>query len=142
MVEIIQIPGPAIDVVWPQALELLREPIAMTRGCYEPEDVYRLLLNGKMGLWIAADGEEVLAAYACELVFYPRKTRLRATFAGGKPHTMARWLPMMEAALEEESRKFGGSGLEAVGRDGWGRVLEAEKIGVLLCRDFPAKELH
>lgn len=141
MIEIIQIPAPLIDAVWPQALELLREPIAMSRGCYESEDVYSFLLNGKMALWLATEGEEILAAYACELVFYPRKTRLRATFAGGKPHTMTKWLPQMEAALEEEARKFGGSGLEAFGRDGWSRVLEAEKIGVLLCRDFP-KDLH
>lgn len=140
-VEIVFVPPPLIDTVWEQALELLQEPIAMTRGCYEPEDVYAFLAAGKMGLWLAVEGEDVLAAYAVELVFYPRKVRLRATFAGGKPHTMERWLPQMETALEQESRKFGGSGLEAIGREGWVRVLDCEKVGVLFCREFP-KGLH
>jgi hypothetical protein len=140
-VEILFVPPSAIDAVWEKSLELLQEPIAMTRGCYEPEDVYNFLTAGKMGLWLAIEGEDVLAAYAVELVFYPRKTRLRATFAGGKPHTMERWLPQMEAALEQEARRFGGSGIEAIGRKGWAKMLDSDQVGVFLCRDFP-KDLH
>jgi hypothetical protein len=140
-VEILFVPPSAIDAVWEKSLELLQEPIAMTRGCYEAEDVYNFLAAGKMGLWLAIEGEDVLAAYAVELVFYPRKTRLRATFAGGKPHTMERWLPQMEAALEQEARRFGGSGIEAIGRKGWAKMLDSDQVGVFLCRDFP-KDLH
>jgi len=140
-VEILFIPPPAIDDVWDKALELLEEPIAMTRGCYEPEDVYNFLLAGKMGLWLAVRGEDVLAAYTVELVFYPRRCRLRATFAGAKPHTLKSWLPQMEAALEKEARKFGCSGIEATGRKGWERILDSDQVGIFMCRDFP-KDLH
>lgn len=142
MVEILFVPGPALDTIWEHALVLLREPIAMSRGCYEPEDVYAFCAAGKMALWLAIEGEDVLAAYAVELVFYPRKTRLRATFAGAKPHTMDRWLPQMVSALEEESRRFGCSGLEAMGRKGWTKVVDGEQVGVFLCRDFAPMELH
>ncbi len=142
MVDILIVPPSVVDAVWPAALELLIEPIGMTRGCYEPEDVYALCLAGKMALVIAAEGEELLAAYVVEIVTYPRKKRLRATFAGAVPHALDRWLPQMVEALEQESRRMGCSGLEALGRKGWTKVVDGEVVGTFMCRDFPAMELN
>jgi hypothetical protein len=55
---------------------------------------------------------------------------------------MDRWLPQMVQALENEARRLGWAGLEAMGRKGWAKVVDGEQVGVFLCRDFPALELH
>jgi hypothetical protein len=95
-----------------------------------------------MQLWLAVDESGVLAAYVTEIIQYPRKRRVRATFAGAKPHTMDKWLEAMVAAIEEWSKGWKCQGIEAMGRKGWSRVVDGEEVGVYLCRDYPAMELH
>lgn len=141
-IEILQVPVDAVPTVWPDALPHLLPPIEMSRGCFEPEDVERLCAHGDMQLWLAADGEDVLAAYVTEIVQYPRKRRIRAVFAGGKPHTMDQWLEPMVQAIEAFSRQWACQGIEAMGRKGWTKVVDGEVVGTYLCRDYPAVELH
>jgi hypothetical protein len=142
-VEIMQIPATLAEVAWPQALPLLTAPIGMSRGCFEPEDVLAICVSGGGQLWLAVDGEEAIAAYVTEIYQYPRKRVVRALFAGGKTGTMQRWLEPMVAAIEHWAREqWGCQGIEAVGRKGWSRMLDGEEVGVYLCRDFPAMEVH
>lgn len=142
MAEILQIPGPLVAGVWPQAVPHLMPAIEMSRGCFEPEDVEALCIAGGFKLFLAVEGEDVLAAYVTEIVQYPRKRRVRAVFAGGKPHTMEQWLEPMIAAIEHWSKEWGCSGIEAMGRKGWTRVVDGEVVGTYLCRDYPALEMH
>lgn len=142
MVEIIPVPPSLVPTVWGDALQYLREPIGMSQGCYEPEDVFRFCCSADMGLWLAVEGEEVLAAYVVEIVNYPRKRRVRATFAGGKPHSMAQWLEPMVNAIEDWSKHMGCQGIEAMGRKGWTKVVDGKEIGTYICRDYPAMEMH
>lgn len=142
MVEILQIPADAVPHAWPMAEPHLKPAIEMSRGCYEPEDVAKLCLAGAMQLWLASEGETVMASYVTEIVQYPRKRRVRATFAGGQPHTMDRWLEPMVSAIEAWSRVWGCQGIEAMGRKGWSRVVEGEVVGTFLARDFPAMEMN
>lgn len=142
MAEILQIPSPLVAGVWPQALPHLMPAIEMSRGCFEPEDVEGLCVSGGLQLWLAVEDEDVLAAYVTEIVQYPRKRRVRAVFAGGKPHTMEKWLEPMVAAIERWSKEWGCSGIEATGRKGWTKVVDGEVVGAYLCRDYPAGEMH
>lgn len=141
-VEILEVPAGAVPTMWPDALPHLMPAIEMSRGCFEPEDVEALCARGDMQLWLAVEGEDVLAAYVTEVVQYPRKRRIRAVFAGSKPHTMHRWLEQMVQAIEAFSRKWSCHGIEAMGRKGWPKVVDGEVIGVYLCRDYPAVGLH
>ena len=142
MVEIMQIPSVATPQAWKMALPLLKEPIARTRGCYEEEDVFNFCCTGAMGLWLAVDDGEVLAAYVVEIVQYPRKRRLRATFAGAKPHSIDRWFERMVAALNEFRAQMGCDGMEAMGRRGWSKFIDGEEVASFFVRDYPAMELH
>ena len=137
-----QIPAATVAHAWPMALPHLRPAIEMSRGCYEPEDVERLCAAGAMQLWLATEGDGVTAAYVTEIVQYPRKRRVRATFAGGTPNTMTRWLEPMVEAIETWSRLWDCEGIEAMGRKGWSRVVEGEAMGTFICRDYPAMEVH
>lgn len=142
MIEIISVPPQAVATVWPDAMPLLARPIEMSKGCYLPEDVLGACQAGHMQLWIAADGEDLVAAYVTEITNYPRKKVIRAVFAGGKPHTMDRWLEPMTAAIEDMGKQFGCSSITAMGRKGWAKIVEGEEIAVVLWRDFPPMELH
>ena len=141
-VEILQVPVEAVAGAWPMALPHLMPAVEMSRGCFEPEDIELLCARGDMQLWLAVDGEDVLAAYVTEIVQYPRKRRIRAVFAGGKPHTMDHWLEPMVQAIEAFSKAWSCSGIEAVGRKGWSKVVDGEIVGTYLCRDYAAMEMH
>lgn len=142
MVEILLVPPPMVATVWPQALALLQPAIDLTRGCYEPEDVLAFCESGETQLWLAVEGEEIIAAYVTEIVNYPRKRRIRATFAGSRPHTMKEWLEPMVHSIELASRQWGCQGIEAFGRKGWSKFVDGEEVATFLCRDYPAMELN
>lgn len=141
-VEILLVTPNAIETAWRSAGPLLAKPISMSQGCFEPEDVVYACQLGNMNLWLAHDGEEVVAAYVTEVTSYPRKRVVRAVFAGGKPHTMDQWLDPMIDAIEFWARRIGCMAITAMGRKGWARVVEGEEIATVLWRDFPAMEMH
>lgn len=138
-VSVMRIHPELVPEAWPMAEPLLAEAIAMSRGCFEPEDILLLCHTGNAQLWLAGEGGEPLAAYVTEVYQYPRKRVIRALFAGGKKGTMNKWLEPMVKAIEHWAiTHWGCAGIEAIGRKGWTRVLDGEQVGVYLCRDFPA----
>lgn len=141
-IEILGVTPNAVAVAWKTALPLLEKPISMSQGCYLPEDVAAACQMGEMQLWLAADGEEVVAAYVTEVTTYPRKRVVRAVFAGGKPHTIQHWLDPMVDGIETWARAIGCVAITAMGRKGWARVVEGEEVATVLWRDFPAMEMH
>lgn len=142
MVEIMQIPPQLVPHAWPMAEPLLLEPIAMLPGCYEPIDIMDECVAGESQLWLAAEGEDTIASYITKVIQYPRKRVVRAVFAGGKPGTMSQWLEPMVKAIEDWSKEWGCTAIEAAGRKGWARVVDGEQVAVHLWRDFPAMEMH
>jgi hypothetical protein len=135
-IEILPVPVNAVRVVWDKALPHLAEPIALSHGCYEPEDVAGFCEKGGFKLWLACDGEEIIAAIVAEIVDFPRKRVLLIRFAGGRD--MARWYAPMETAVEEWARAFGCSAECVFGRKGWARVTRGNEAGVVVWRDFAA----
>lgn len=141
MAEILQIPAPMVGEVWPEAAPHLAESIAMTNGRFEPEDVKRLCEGGHMQLWLIGDDDKTAAAAVTEIVDYPRKRYARVVFVGGAG--AKDWHADLEAALQTWSKGWKCDGLEAFGRKGWGRLIHAEQIAVMLTRDYPtSQEVH
>lgn len=135
--EIIQIPAEVVPGAWPMALPLLREPIAMSRGCYEPDDVMVLCRGGEAQLWLATDPKEgVIAAYVGKILQYPRKRTYFSLFMGGKPGHIDKWLKPLIEAVEEWSKTWGCEALEISGRKGWTRKVEGEVIASHMIREF------
>lgn len=141
MVEIIQVPPSAVAGMWSEVEPLLEPAIRMSRGCYEPQDVMAFCAAGGMQLWVAYDGDKLIGSIVTELVDFPRRRITRAVFAGGKAKEVRHWYAPMDAAVEAWGRSWGASAIMASGRKGWGRIVNAEEIGVDLWRDF-AKEVH
>lgn len=140
MADILQIPAPLVASAWAEAQPHLAESIAMTGGRFEPDDVRELCAKGGMQLWLIGHGENMVAAAVTEVVDYPRKRYGRVVFVGGEG--AKDWHTDLEAALQSWSRAWGCHGLEAFGRKGWGRLIHAEQIAVMITRDYPATEVH
>lgn len=134
--EIIAVPVAAVDAIWEQALPHLQAAIGDAHGRYTPDDIRGFCRGGNMKLFIASEGEAVVAAVVGEIVQYPRKRVLVVPFAGGAE--IGRWYAPMEACVEEWARAFGCSGEMTFGRKGWARITGAEEIGVVLWREFSA----
>lgn len=141
-VEILPVMPNAVAAIWPAALPLLAPSISESRGCYLPEDVLvacqmTAMQPGGMDMLIAAEGNDLLAAYTLEISNYPRKRVGRAVFAGGKPQTMKLWLGPMVEAIDEWCKTRGCVSVTAMGRRGWSKVVEGEEVATVLWRDFP-----
>ena len=143
-VEILRIPPEVVPGAWAMALPLLREPISMSRGCYEPEDVLAMCMASDAQLWLAVDSVHgVIAAYVGKVLQYPRKRTYFSLFMGGKPGQIDKWLKPLIEAVEEWSKTWGCEALEISGRKGWTRKVEGEVIAAHMIREFPAmQEVH
>lgn len=142
-VEIHNIPAGVVPGAWPLALPLLREPISMSRGCYEPDDVAAMCMAGDAQLWLVTDKTGVIAAYVGKVVQYPRKRTYFSLFMGGKPGQIDKWLKPLIDAVEAWSKTWGCEALEIAGRKGWTRKVEGEVIASHMIREFPAmQEVH
>jgi hypothetical protein len=134
--EILQIPAEVVPAAWPMALPLLREPIAMSRGCYEPEDVAAGCRAGEYQLWLATDASGVIAAYVGKIMQYPRKRTYFSLFMGGKTGHIDKWLKPLIEAVEAWSKTWGCEALEISGRKGWTRKVEGEVTASHMVREF------
>lgn len=146
-VEIIPVAPPAVAGIWPIVEPLLVKSIELSQGCYLPEDVREacqlgIWQQGGMQLLVAAEEEEVVAAYCMEVFHTPRKRVLNARFAGGLPHSMDKWLEPMLAEIESMRKQLECAATMAVGRKGWAKVVEGREVGIVLWRESAGLELH
>jgi hypothetical protein len=118
-VELICVDPAIVHRVWPFARELIRA--AMRRGdigAYAP--VEQAVHAGRALLWLAIEGETILAAAVTELHQTEWRKVCVIVACGGK--TRARWLHLL-GRIEEFARAEGCSATRIVGRKGWARVL-------------------
>lgn len=115
------VPTPVLDVVWPQAKELLNMAVVATNGVYDLDSVYSGLLSGEYVLWLVLDETTPVAALTTRICDYPRRRGLALDWIGGK--RMAEWLPMVHDVMSQYARENGCTHLEGYGRKAWGRWL-------------------
>lgn len=114
-------PQDEIDRVWQVASTQLASAVSQSMGRYELEDVYWLLCSGHMQLWLAADGQEIIASCVTQVSEYPKKTLLSVVFLGGSK------LHLFLDVLLEKLKAFASANhceaIDLAGRKGWSRVL-------------------
>lgn len=116
------VPQPVLDVVWPQAKELLNMAVVATNGVYDLDSVHRGLLSGEYVLWLVMDDATPIAALTTRICEYPQCRGLALDWIGGK--RMAEWLPMAQDVMSNYARENGCTHLEGYGRKAWGRWLQ------------------
>tara|TARA_Y100000114_G_scaffold28021_1_gene23631 strand:+ start:96 stop:524 length:429 start_codon:yes stop_codon:yes gene_type:complete len=119
------VPREAIDIVWPDVINMLNKAVETSKGKYHINDIYEDLTKGFYNLWLIIDdkGEDkVVAALTTRLIKYPNRSAMAMDWVGGK--RMAEWLPIAMEKLISFAKDCGCSHLEGYGRKAWIKVLK------------------
>lgn len=102
---------------------MLETAVAVTNGRYSTYDVYVLLQQQRMHLWIAFDGDRVIHGIeVTQIIDYPSKRVLASLFTAGK--RLREWREPMMDVLSRWARDNDCDAIEGQGREGWIKMLE------------------
>jgi hypothetical protein len=117
------VPTEVVDVVWPQAKDLLQKAIDVAPRAYNLDYVYDKIKDGTYGLWLVMDETVPVAAITTRVSGYPTGAKcLALDWIGGE--RMFEWLPMVQKVMESYARDNDCTHLEGYGREAWGRALK------------------
>jgi hypothetical protein len=120
--ELVCVDPARIREVWPHARDKIKLAIETT-ALSAFEDIEDGILSGEQLLWLAWDGNEILAAAATHITKPLSKVCTLTACAGNERD---RWLPLMEK-IEQYAIDEGCSSMRIYGRKGWERVLTGYK---------------
>lgn len=122
------VPADMIDTCWAQVEPLLAKACKFTYGRYATQDIYEMVDEGLMQLWVAFEaGEEgtiIKGAVVTQLMTYPRSKFLSLVLCGGEGFREWR-TPIMEL-FRNFARDMACDGIEATARRGWAKLLKDE----------------
>lgn len=101
---------------------LLQPALDANDGAMTLDDVEALAQQDLLRLFEATVNDNRLAAFAIELIKWPRKTGIRVVLAGGEQ--MHLWIDEWITFLDALKAQVGADWIEMVGRQGWQRVLK------------------
>jgi hypothetical protein len=115
---------------WNDIAPLLKRATDRISG-YEPIDLLRLVMLGKMALWLIEIEGRLVAAAVTEVIEYPRERTLSCPFIGGAG--LRHWAARFLMALEDQARAAQCPVIVGYDRKGWG-ACGFEVSGVTLVR--------
>jgi hypothetical protein len=116
------VPPQVVDVIWPQAKEMLTRAVDSSLGVYDIDSVYAGLMSGEYVLWVVLDDTDPIAAITTRVCDYPNGRGLALDWIGGE--RMGEWLPMVQEVMERYAKDNGCTHIEGYGRKAWGRWLQ------------------
>lgn len=122
--------------VWPKVEKYIDAALKRT-GCdayYWPIDVFFDIARQQAMLWVAHEDKQIFGVIVTKLEHYPRMLCCRIAYIGG--WQMKRWIGLAEKKLDEYGIACGCKRMVAGGRDGWGRVSNYEKRGVVFAKEL------
>ncbi len=118
------VPPGNLAEVWPKVEPLIRE--AMRRGNLSRfSDVVQSLANGDAFLWIACEGEDIVAAAVAAIHATEWRKVCLIVALGGKDR--GKWLHF-EPEIERWAREQNCSAMRIMGRKGWAKVLPQYRV--------------
>ena len=110
-----------IDDIWPGIAPLVARGLERgSHGEYTVEDVHAGLVQGRLQLWMAKDGDTP-AIGLTQVATYPRFRTVLLLFCVGDG--VDDWQEIGLAAIEKAARANGMRAIEVIGREGWSRRL-------------------
>ena len=80
------VPTDYLDAVWSSVARVLKKSVGTAKGKYEVDDLYPLVKNDELVLWIVVDhdkDDEVIAAITTRLILYPQANAMAMDWIGG-----------------------------------------------------------
>ena len=116
---------PYVDSVWAKARVILEPAIDRSYGRWSSHALRMACLAGQQQLWVVFDEDsEVGGATTTEFVDYPSRRVLAVQFLGGKD--LDEWAMIAIGRFESWASQHGADGLEAVGREGFWKLLSED----------------
>ena len=128
-----------IPYIWEKVHSHLELMMPHSEGELEPEDFYEAIYSGDMQLWLAVDGEEILASMVTQIIPYPRKKVLRIISIAGEG--MDEWIFDLPI-IEDWALSNGCTSLECWGRKGWLKVLKDWKCSYHIITKDLTNRMH
>ena len=114
-----------VEDLWFGARPLIQKALDHAEGALTTTDALRLVLNGRMHLWVGFDNNEIFVALLTEIIDYPRHKICRIiTTATQTGHDFDEWYPTMFDNVEKFALSEGCIALEAWCRKGLARKLD------------------
>jgi len=120
MMDLICVDPTRVDEVWPYAKHLIKAAIEATE-LSDFRDIERAVLDGDQLLWLAWDGQAIMAAATTQLL----KGVCVLTACSG--HHRERWLPLLHG-IEAYAARENCKTMRIYGRKGWQRVLDDYRV--------------
>lgn len=128
-VDLICVDPKQVGHFWPHVEPLLRPAIEKT-GLSNFEDIEGAILIGCDLVWIAWNGEKIVAAASTTIQRIGSDLICVLTACGGSD--MKQWLPLLKK-IEAYAKAEGCKSLRIFGREGWKRILDGyEQSAVVL----------
>jgi hypothetical protein len=107
-------------------LPFLKESAMWSRGRSTVDDILRFVINGNMQLWVVfdADAGQLYGHLITEVKQYPQCKMLVIQYCAMEPNHMVHVEDKMQELAEQFAKETGCSGIEFVGRPGWGKHMK------------------
>lgn len=124
--EISLVPNGHITSAIPGLLPYLAESEKWSRGRSKVDDILRFLLNGQMQLWVVfcTEEQQLYGYVVTEIKSYPQLKMLRVQYCAMEPNHMQYVDSKMQEIAEKFAKDTGCSGVEFIGRPGWGKHMK------------------
>ena len=123
-VELICVDPKRVHEIWPRVVDLIHRAVRRTNLSHT-RDIDTDVLRGDGLLWLAWDGQKIIAAMTTSLVNTDSDKICILTACGGS--AMADWLPL-RTKIEAYAKAEGCSRVRIHGRKGWARVLKDYQV--------------
>ena len=117
------VPPQCVDDVWEIVEPFLRKSTNMSGGRWTTDDVLASVKTNHFHLWVAIDGNDIVAAATTSFTDYPQKRMLTGQFLGGTH--LKEWVGLLDDMLRKWGHDQNCAGIELTGRNGWARALKA-----------------
>ena len=73
-----------VECVWDKVEPILARVVSRSEGELETDDIFDLVAEGRMQLWVVVKDKEIIAALVTQIITYPQKKVLRLVSLAGE----------------------------------------------------------
>lgn len=115
------VPSECVDKFWKLAEPYIKRALDHANGEIDHHDLYALIKDKNVQLWMVANKEKVVGALTTEVVVYPRKKMVRViTLAGNR---FDDWFDLAHATVSDFAKTNNCEGIECFVRSGFTKKL-------------------
>lgn len=120
--ELLWIPHEHVDIVWPQAMRVLKPAFERDTSKWTPEEILQKLRDNEGLLWVYGSENFVASAMVTWVTDYPSSRVMSVPYAGGNLSQILKCAPAIREYAEFAKCDY----IDVTGRRGWVRALKLQ----------------